>query len=752
MRNVLQYIAIILGLVAPTFELVTRVCTQIFFDPLPGLIHITLFYLLPVSMLVAKLLLAQPYSLKRNRWATLCVCYALTMSTAYSIWFLPISWICALGVIFMGIGILGLAPFFLFVAALTLFAQWRAWVPEEVRARSHRKAVWATLLVLPTLVILLWHPIVISVGESMLKSPDADKRYTGLKVLKNLTSSDELLWRSFSINTRLMGTEIYDSEVLRQAYYYIHGTRPGIARNGKGFLGAGGWQFDRDQGSTDIGQRQEGLVLAESAIDAVVETSGGYGYYEWTMVFDNAAGFSREARAAVQLPQHSVVSKVSLWVDGEEREAAFGATSQVRDAYRSVVRRRKDPLLVTMIGPDQVQLQCFPVPAEGSMKIRIGVTCPLLEGIRLQIPHFIESNFDIADELAHHAWIEADADFDLSVEGTMVEGPLSAYGLSDTQIRHGATFYEFDVAPPQQYVYADGSLVLGRITSEPEGGPPVLLIDGRKDVVDKLKNIKWDNQTFSAVVFAQPFGFKIWTGEEGLGEFIADQSVYGGVNPSPALVEAVRIAGEKETSVIWLHGSLPSSVRDELALEQVLRRQDEPVTITTLAVSGDLNTMISDISYMRHFAPVPNFGDLETALAEAVKQAQSMPSAAIKGIPLGGRTGSRLIFTSDSAVPVSHPGRLYLYSRVMHQWNTGGKADDNLIREAVLARLVTPMTGAVVLENQAQYERANLDPSIGEENIPKIPEPEFYILLGLSLAVMIFYYLRRRPRPWRISL
>ena len=50
----------------------------------------------------------------------------------------------------------------------------------------------------------------------------------------------------------------------------------------------------------------------------------------------------------------------------------------MREAYQSVaVVQRRDPLLVTSCGQNRVMLQCFPVPAKGTIKTKIGVSAPL---------------------------------------------------------------------------------------------------------------------------------------------------------------------------------------------------------------------------------------------------------------------------------------------------------------------------------------------------------------------------------------
>ena len=114
-------------------------------------------------------------------------------------------------------------------------------------------------------------------------------------------------------------------------------------------------------------------------------------YCEWTMEFKNVSSQQREARAQVAVPPGAVVSRVTLWIDGEEREAAFGPRAQTRAAYREVA-----------VG--------FPVPANGGvMKVKPGITAPLLldstERGQFVCPRFLERNFSVPSSLRHELWI-----------------------------------------------------------------------------------------------------------------------------------------------------------------------------------------------------------------------------------------------------------------------------------------------------------------------------------------------------------
>ena len=132
------------------------------------------------------------------------------------------------------------------------------------------------------------------------------------------------------------------------------------------------------RGGDQVGPPVRGLSLDVSRVDVTVHADAGTFYAEWTMVLANATPQQQEARCRLLLPDGGVVSRATLWVDGSPREAAFGGRDQVRKAYQEVaVAQRRDPLLVTPAGPNRVMVQCFPVPANGTMKIRLGITAPL---------------------------------------------------------------------------------------------------------------------------------------------------------------------------------------------------------------------------------------------------------------------------------------------------------------------------------------------------------------------------------------
>ena len=95
-------------------------------------------------------------------------------------------------------------------------------------------------------------------------------------------------------------------------------------------------EFDDHLGGDEVAVRLKNLDLAESRFDGHVDATSRIGYGEWTMVFKNGSNQAKEARCQVRLPRDGRVSRLTLWVNGEPREAAFSTVAKVKAAYKAV--------------------------------------------------------------------------------------------------------------------------------------------------------------------------------------------------------------------------------------------------------------------------------------------------------------------------------------------------------------------------------------------------------------------------------
>ena len=182
---------------------------------------------------------------------------------------------------------------------------------------------------------------------------------------------------------------------------------PGLRRSRSGnWSRFADFQFDTDHGGTQVGGRLKGLDIVSSRIDGSISGDDAVAYLEWTVEFRNSGLIDREARLQLALPPGGVVSRATLWVNGEEREAAYGGRGEVRAAYQRVaVQQRRDPLLVTTKGADRVLAQAFPVPRNGgTIKFKLGITrrskSTAPRKARLVLPAIVDRNFSFAPDVA----------------------------------------------------------------------------------------------------------------------------------------------------------------------------------------------------------------------------------------------------------------------------------------------------------------------------------------------------------------
>ena len=110
------------------------------------------------------------------------------------------------------------------------------------------------------------------------------------------------------------------------------------------------------------------------------------------------------------------------------------------------------------------------------------------------------------------------------------------------------------------------------------------------------------------------------------------------------------------------------------------------------------------------------------------------------------RLGRDLPASSLSGKETSlHLARLWARDEVLRL--AGARKFNEAMQLAARYQLVTAVSGAVVLETKAQYERAGLNPAEAA-TVPVVPEPETWLLMLLAFAMFVprFVRLRRRPR------
>jgi glycine/D-amino acid oxidase-like deaminating enzyme len=72
---------------------------------------------------------------------------------------------------------------------------------------------------------------------------------------------------------------------------------------------------------------------------------------------------------------------------------------------------------------------------------------------------------------------------------------------------------------------------------------------------------------------------------------------------------------------------------------------------------------------------------------------------------------------------------------------------EDAMKAAANYQLVTPVSGAVVLETQAQYAQAGLQP-VSADSVPVIPEPSGGLLFLIGIGMFGWKRFRKRNCQW----
>jgi hypothetical protein len=764
-------------------ELAGHLCAQTFFDPLPTVWHAVAAAMVPAGNLWIW------YHLQNGgfgplKWLAFANGVAIAIAGFYAFLFLPLLPLAIVGIIVL-IGLMPLAPLVSFICALKLRTQFSARNTKEPCRGAFIGGLAAGLAFLAALDV---PAAATRLGIALAGSQVPSERERGLALLRRFGDEDLLLRLSYGNPVRsggLLGAFALWSDndwgagrrrsfaqntaEMREIYYRVHGVpfnfKPPPSDKTQSSARSE-FAFDDDHGGTQAGGRLNGLHLISSNIDGSINGDDAVGYLEWTIEFRNSTPLDREVRLELALPPGGVVSRATLWVNGEEREAAYGGRGEVRAAYQRVaVQQRRDPLLVTTKGAGRVLAQAFPVPrGGGTIKFKLGISAPLdiVDPARaaLTLPALVDRNFSFAADASHHVWIESKQPLNASA------ADLTASRIDGASFRVTGSLHDPDLSRLRQTIIVarnpdaqraaarlgEGEIIVQEVTSQ--SSPPelafILVIDGsarlahaKSEIIAALAAIPPGSKV-GAIIASEPMWqlpLVPWSPEQkgALVQLLRSTSFVGGQDNGPALADALGMAERVQgAKLLWIHGPQPVSFQGSAALlEQAASRLSRLPDVMLYSVEPGPNALLPDAPWAWSARPLPQTGSAAADLGGFFASSERLPLAIRRS-----QTGS-----ADAAPAGSnHIARLWANERVLELM----RANANSNRAAAVAlatryQLVTPVTGAVVLETAQQYEEIRLAP-VAPATVPTIPEPHEWALILIACAGMAWLAWQNRQR------
>jgi hypothetical protein len=377
------------------------------------------------------------------------------------------------------------------------------------------------------------------------------------------------------------------------------------------------------------------------------------------------------------------------------------------------------------------------------MKIRFGVTAPLDEG-RWELPHIVERNFGTTETLEHAVWLQGDCGFELTgtgkiqaagrdgdghslpaaLDGESVMKPGIALRCATLTNEPALVWCEDRFAKPEERI-----LIREPVTKERKKADKVIMvIDGSSSMAASkkwiTKSIKDDDGL--VMLLADDHARRVSR------EQLENYRFAGGRDNEPALREGIRMAKETGAPVVWIHGPQAVGLSQSEAIQQLLERgTTKPVIYEVEAVSGP-NRLAEAIYRTGCLHRGPTLVEPERDFASFVSDLRM--------------DGTENTWHWRRAPSSEGLAGAAVWDQLARSWAADAVENPTVVmtdaaRAELAARyqMVTPFSGAVVLETQAQYDEFGLTPVDGDAtpHVPNVPEPSTCLLVLLTATATL---------------
>lgn len=564
--------------------------------------------------------------------------------------------------------------------------------------------------------------------------------------------------------------------------------------------------FDIDRASKEVGQFVPELRLENSVLSSKVDPKAAACRYTWQMQLASSSNIDHEGRMFLKLPEGSAVSSAYLWIGEKKTLATVTSKNRARNAYKQVVQvQRRDPLLVTTAGRDRVLVQLFPINEKNPRRFELVIDAPMSlrdpNKALCALPYITEANFNLEARTIVSAPVSGTCAEDSKLVPLTLLNPLptsvesgkvgeSKEGLVLAVVRDPAikSVSAFDITRTR----SDGEKAIVRATFEKatrvKPAHLTVLIDGSLSVQPYLKEIAaalkhLPDGVPCRVVFVSDEIKELCRTEAGFSPEVVSRladnaagalgrmTMVGGQNnilPLQVIIsEALKQKNEAGQDILWIHGKEPVLLSDPEPLKASLALAGAPL-VYEMQVGPGSSRLVESLDQTPNMVTVTRCGSIQEDLSyflDSLKPGEAHDINFTDYQRTIFKDGAPIILPGDmpDLLPNLYAARASRYAamspaarRSLTQGSCSSSKKDIADNEKATYLgasygLVTPFTGAIVLEKEEDYKRANIkrgdaqaNSKFVDEDVSATPEPHEILLCMVLLAVA---YLMRPARP-----
>ncbi len=464
----------------------------------------------------------------------------------------------------------------------------------------------------------------------------------------------------------------------------------------------------------------------------------------------------KEAAFTFHLPEGSVATSLSLWINGKEEKSHLTSKSKADSAYVQIVGvEKRDPALLHWQEGNCLTVTIFPCTAKEDRKFKIGITTPLeKEGKQLKYKG-------------------------IYFEGPQVKGCLETTVLnfeSEAEIKITDLPTSYEEQPDGRFIYT-GNFVPYReilLNTTPLSSKPFAF--GGKSY--RLKTLKKQSVKFAPQTIYLDVN-KSWTEQEftELSQYNPEKKVLVYANKfiqindknrakmykmltkrNFSLFPVSKISSPENALLISKSPPLSPNLSD-LEGSQFLKTLKKGILksesrINHFCIEGQLSPFLKTLKELQLFNYQEGSIEEVQTLIENKTFVQEHNNTNRVDLDIAQTSIFRDSIAVKSVAP-DHLLRLFGYNKIMKEYGKNyfsTKQDyiEKLVTTANEAYVVSPVSSLIVLETKADYDRFDIPEnpnSLKNASIKSagaVPEPEEWLLIALLIATILFLYFKNK--------
>ncbi|WP_395061318.1 XrtN system VIT domain-containing protein [Flavobacterium sp.] len=491
----------------------------------------------------------------------------------------------------------------------------------------------------------------------------------------------------------------------------------------------------------------EDLITKNIKEDVKIFANNRLAYSEITMdiACDKDSWGQKEAIYSFQLPEGSVATSLSLWVNGTERKGILTTKEKAQAAYKQIVRvENRDPSLMQWKEGNKVIVRIFPVSKDLPRTFKCGFTTPLkveknkmiYRSLNIKGPNISGAETISRIQLVGNAKFEADKDFKLVNNFYINE----SRGLEDWQ----AVVKTNNDAFSNAFVWKDKTYQIKEIEKQDSPFTPVeIILDLNNSwTIDEIKTLlNLNNKKYFVYLNNEKQQITNANAEEIVSQF---------ENLQYSLPPLYKLA---ENSLVVTKCGTFSANFEELETSNYLKKiklGTKQRNLKVINISEELNPFWQTIKEQKYVEYLKS--DLKNAVKlihdnqfTTLKTAENLVNIEPANIAIeeNPKTGQSISNGSN------HIYRMYAFGKVLDEQvkiQADSLANNHYVDLAKDANIVTPISSLIVLETDADYEKNGIEKNINTlgnasiNNDGAVPEPYEWMMIITALIALGWYY------------